>query len=119
LDVPVEDPGWTRLAPAQRRRRTREALKALLLAESQVQPVLLVVEDLQWIDPETQALLEVLVDSAATTQILLIVTYRPEFTHGWGGKPPCQQIRLDVMAPGLVEELLEGLVGAAAAPRAA
>ena len=111
LDVPVEDPGWTRLAPAQRRRRTREALKALLLAESQVQPVLLVVEDLQWIDPETQALLEALVDSAATAQILLIVTYRPEFTHGWGGKPHCQQIRLDVMAPGLVEELLEVLVG--------
>src|SRR5262249_45200481 len=83
LDVPVEDPEWARLAPAQRRRRTLEALRALLLGESQGQPLLLVVEDLQWIDPESQALLEALVDSVRTAPMLLVVTYRPEYAHAW------------------------------------
>ncbi|MGH7331400.1 MAG: AAA family ATPase, partial [Candidatus Rokuibacteriota bacterium] len=54
LDVAVEDPEWVRLDPPQRRRHTLEGLKRLLLRESQVQPVLLVVEDLHWIDSETQ-----------------------------------------------------------------
>jgi class 3 adenylate cyclase/tetratricopeptide (TPR) repeat protein len=112
LDVPVEDPEWGRLAPAQRRRRTLEALRALLLGESQVQPLLLVVEDLQWIDPESQALLEALVDSARIARMLLIVTYRPEYAHAWAGNNHYQEIRLDVLAPGPVDELLDTLVGA-------
>src|SRR5262245_54484239 len=58
LDVPVEDPKWQALDPPQRRQRTLQAIKALLLRESQVQPVLLVFENLRWIDAETQALLE-------------------------------------------------------------
>src|SRR5262245_32793700 len=58
FDVPVEDPKWQALDPPQRRQRTLQAIKALLLRESQVQPVLLVFENLRWIDAETQALLE-------------------------------------------------------------
>jgi class 3 adenylate cyclase/tetratricopeptide (TPR) repeat protein len=111
LDVPVEDPDWTGLAPAQRRRLTLEALQAVLLAESEVQPLLLVVEDLQWIDPETQMLLEALVDCVPSMRILLIVTYRPEYAHAWAGKPHYQELRLDVLAPGPVDELLDALVG--------
>ena len=58
LDMPVEDPEWEALDPSQRRRQTLDALKRLLLRESQVQPVLLVFEDLHWIDSETQAWLD-------------------------------------------------------------
>ena len=58
----------------------------MLLRESQVQPVLLVFEDLHWIDAETQALLDSLVESLPTARLLLLVNYRPEYQHGWGRK---------------------------------
>jgi hypothetical protein len=66
LDVPVEDPAWQRLDPAQRRRRTLDGIKALLIRESQVQPIVVIFEDFQWIDSETQALLDSLVDGLPT-----------------------------------------------------
>ena len=53
------------------------ALKRVLLRESQVQPLLLVFEDLHWIDTETQALLDSLVESLPTARLLLLVNYRP------------------------------------------
>src|SRR4030095_1563023 len=63
LDVPVEDAAWQTLDAPQRRQRTLDAVKRLLLRESQVQSLLVVFEDLHWIDRETQALLDSLVDS--------------------------------------------------------
>jgi predicted ATPase len=111
LDVPVEDPEWTRLNPAQRRRQTLEALKRLLLRESQVQPVLLVVEDLHWIDGETQAWLDLLVESLPTARLLLLVNYRSEYGHGWGSKTYYQQVRLDTLPAASAGELLEALLG--------
>jgi predicted ATPase len=98
LDVPVDDTEWTRLDPPQRRRQTLDALKRLVLRESQVQPLLLVVEDLHWIDSETQGWLDLLVESVPTARLLLLVNYRPEYGHGWGrksttsrsGLTPCQ-----------------------------
>src|SRR5262249_18878892 len=74
LDVPVEDPAWQALDPPQRRQRTLDACKRLLLRESQVQPLLLVFEDLHWIDSETQALLDALLESLPTARLLLLVT---------------------------------------------
>ena len=111
LDVPVEDPEWTRLDPPQRRRQTLEALKRLVLRESQVQPVLLVVEDLHWIDSETQAWLDLLVESLPTARLLLLVNYRPEYGHGWGSKTYYQQVRLDTLPTASAGELLEALLG--------
>ena len=61
LDVPVEDTQWQALDPPQRRRRTLDAVKRLLLRESQLQPLLVIFEDLHWIDSETQAFLDSLV----------------------------------------------------------
>jgi predicted ATPase len=56
LDVPVEDDElWTRLDPAQRRQRTIDAVRRLLLRESQMRPLVVIFEDLHWIDGETQA----------------------------------------------------------------
>ena len=80
------DSPFLQLDPPQRRQRTLEALKRLLLRESQVQPLLLVFEDLHWIDAETQALLDSLVESLPTARLLLLVNYRPEYQHGWGSK---------------------------------
>jgi predicted ATPase len=64
------------LDPLQRRQRTLDAVKRLLLRESQVQPVPLVIENLHWIDAETQAMLDSLIDSLPTARVLMLVNYR-------------------------------------------
>src|SRR5262249_53917788 len=109
LDVPVESPEWERLDPPQRRRQTLDALKRLLVRESQVQPVLLVMEDLHWIDSETQAWLDLLVESLPTAPMLLLVNYRPEYSHGWGSKTYYQQVRLDALPATSAQEFLDAL----------
>jgi class 3 adenylate cyclase/tetratricopeptide (TPR) repeat protein len=111
LDVPTEDPQWATLDPPQRRRRTLEAVKRLLLRESQVQPLLVVFEDLHWIDSETQALLDGLVESLPAARLLLLVNYRPEYQHLWGGRTSYTQLRLDPLPPEGAEELLGALLG--------
>jgi len=112
LDVSVEDSQWQALDPSQRRRQTLDAIKRLLQRESQVQPLCLVFEDLHWIDSETQAFLDSLVESLPTAQLLLLVNYRPEYQHGWGGKTYYTQIRIDPLTPESAHELLENLLGA-------
>src|SRR4029450_11851573 len=112
LDVPVEETHWQALDPTQRRQRTLDAVKHLLLRESQGQPVLVVFEDLHWIDAETQALLDSLIESLPTSRILLLVNYRPEYQHGWVSKTYYSQLRLDALAAKSAGELLGGLLGA-------
>jgi class 3 adenylate cyclase/tetratricopeptide (TPR) repeat protein len=111
LDVPLEDALWEALDPAQRRQRTLDAIKHLLLRESQEQPVLVVFEDLHWIDAETQTLLDGLIESLPTTRLLLLVNYRPEYQHGWGRKSYYSQLRLDALPPESAGELLRALLG--------
>jgi hypothetical protein len=77
LDVPVDDAAWQALDPGQRRQRTLDSVKRLLLREAQEQPLLLIFEDLHWIDAETQALLDSLVESLPTARVLLHANYRP------------------------------------------
>jgi class 3 adenylate cyclase/tetratricopeptide (TPR) repeat protein len=111
LDVPTEDATWEGLDPPQRRQRTLDALKLQLLRESRVQPLLLVFEDLHWIDSETQALLDSLVDSLPTARLLLLVNYRPEYAHGWTSKTYYAQLRLDSLQHESAEEFLQALMG--------
>jgi class 3 adenylate cyclase/tetratricopeptide (TPR) repeat protein len=108
--LPADSP-FLALDPPQRRQRTLAALKRVLLRESQVQPLLLVFEDLHWIDSETQALLDSLIDSLPTAHMLLLVNYRPEYQHGWGGKTYYTQLRLDPLPPASADELLQALIG--------
>jgi DNA-binding NtrC family response regulator/tetratricopeptide (TPR) repeat protein len=112
LDVPVTDSQWVGLDPPQRRRRTLDALKRLILRESRRQPVLLVLEDAHWVDTETQAVLDALVDGGLpTADLLLLLTYRPEYSHAWGSKTFFTQIRVDPLSSGDAESLLRGLLG--------
>ena len=108
--LPADSP-FLSLDPLQRRRRTLEALKRVLLRESQVQPVLLVFEDLHWIDTETQAVLDMLVESLPTARVLLLVNYRPEYQHGWGSKTYYTQLRLDPLPEASADTLLQALLG--------
>ena len=111
LDVAVDDDAWQGLDPAERRRRTLEAVKRILLRESQVQPLLMVFEDLHWIDSETQAFLDSLIESVPTARFLLLVNYRPEYQHGWGSKTYYSQIRIDPLPPASAMEVLGALLG--------
>jgi class 3 adenylate cyclase/tetratricopeptide (TPR) repeat protein len=111
LDVPVDEPQWQRLDPPQRRQQTLDGIRRVLLRESQVQPLLLVFEDLHWFDVETQALLDSLVESLPTARLLLLVSYRPEYQHGWGSKTDYRQLRIDALPHESAEELLGSLLG--------
>jgi class 3 adenylate cyclase/tetratricopeptide (TPR) repeat protein len=111
LDALPADSPFLTLDPPQRRQRTLDGLRGVLLRESQMQPLLLVVEDLHWIDAETQALLDSLVESLPTAHILLLVNYRPEYQHGWGSKTYYTQVRLDPLPHASADELLQALLG--------
>jgi class 3 adenylate cyclase/tetratricopeptide (TPR) repeat protein len=111
LDVPVEDPRWQALDAPQRRRQTLDAVKGLLLRESQLQPLVVIFEDLHWIDGETAALLDGLVDSLPTARVLLLVNYRPEHRHAWASKGHYTQLRLDALPPESADALLLALLG--------
>jgi len=111
LDVAVADAQWQTLDPQQKRRRTLEAVKLLLLEGSIHRPVILVFEDLHWIDSETQAVLDTLVESLPSHRVLLFVSYRPEYQHTWGGKTYYRQLRIDPLPPESADELLDALLG--------
>jgi class 3 adenylate cyclase/predicted ATPase len=94
-----------------RRRRTFDAIKRLLLRESINQPLIVVFEDLHWIDSETQAFLNLLADSIGTARILLMVNYRPEYRHEWSAKSYYGQLRLDPLGGESAEGLLDAIIG--------
>jgi tetratricopeptide (TPR) repeat protein len=112
LHAPVnDDDEWSALEPRQRRQRTLDGVQRLFLRQSQAQPLLLVLEDLHWIDSETQAFLDSLVERLPTARILLLVNYRPEYDHRWGGKGHYTQLRIDPLVPENAQELLQALLG--------
>ena len=103
-------------APAQmdgqvKKRRTVEAIKRIFLRESLNQPLMVIFEDLHWIDEETQAFLNVLADSIATARVLLLVNYRPEYSHSWNSRTYYTQLRLDPLGRESAQEMLSALLG--------
>src|SRR4029434_8060284 len=94
-----------------RRRRTFDALKRLFLRESFNQPLMLIFEDLHWIDTETQGFLDTLSESITSARLLLLVNYRPEYRHEWGSKTYYTQLRLSPLGREEAEELLTFLLG--------
>ena len=107
----VHDNRWQSLEPLQRREQTLDAIKRLLIRETQTQPLCLVFEDLHWIDSETRGAIGRLIESMPNVRILLLVTYRPEHTSAWASKTYCTRLRLDPLGPERAEELLRTLVG--------
>jgi len=111
LGVAAQDESWDQLDPLHRRQRTLEACRRLLLRESQVQPLVLVFEDLHWIDTESQAFLDSLVESIPAAKILLLVNYRPEYAHRWGTKTYYAQLQIVPLPPRSAKALLEPILG--------
>src|SRR5215472_10362071 len=94
-----------------KKRRTLDAIKRILLRESLNQPLMVIFEDLHWIDDQTQEFLNLLADSFANTKILLLVNYRPEYSHQWGSKTYYTQLRLDPLGKESADEMLSALLG--------
>ena len=111
FDVLPEADALGGLEPPQRRQVTLDALERLFCRESEVQPLVLVLEDLHWIDPETQALLDGLVEGVATVPVLVLVNYRPEYVPGWRSKPCVRELPIAPLVPESAEALIDGLVG--------
>jgi class 3 adenylate cyclase/predicted ATPase len=94
-----------------KKRRTLEAIKRILLRESLNQPLMVMFEDLHWIDEQTQEFLNLLADSIGTAKILLLLNYRPEYSHQWGSKTYYTQLRLDPLGKENAGEMLTALLG--------
>jgi class 3 adenylate cyclase/tetratricopeptide (TPR) repeat protein len=91
--------------------RTLEAIKRIVLRESLNQPLIVIFEDLHWIDEQTQEFLNLLADSIATAKILLLVNYRPEYSHQWSSKTYYTQLRLAPLSGASAEDMLTALLG--------
>ena len=109
----IDDPSANlqQIDAQMRRRRTFDALKRLFLRESLNQPLVLIFEDLHWIDAETQGFLDVLSEGVASARILLLVNYRPEYRHEWGQKTYYTQLQLAPLGKAEAEEFLDVLLG--------
>src|SRR6202035_250943 len=94
-----------------RHRRTLEAVKRIIIGESLKQPLVVIFEDLHWLDAETQEFLDLLVDSVASARILMLVNYRPEYHHAWGNRTCYTQLRLDPLGGQSADEMLHALLG--------
>ena len=111
LDVRVVDAAWQVLDPDRRHQQMLDAIRRLMLRESVRQPLLLVFEDAHWADSETKALLDAVADGLPTSRVLMLVTHRPEYQHGWSGRTFYTQLRVDPLRGEHAEELLHELLG--------
>ena len=111
LGVEPKDSAWAELDPQERRQHLVDAICSVLLLASRARPLILILEDLHWIDSETQNVIDQLVESVARSPILCVVTYRPEYRHEWGGKLHYRQLRLEVLPDRHAALLLQSLIG--------
>ena len=98
LSHPTDADPLAQLAPAVLRQRTVEALRHLLVAEAAVRPVVLVVEDVHWIDAASQEVLSALAEAMSPVPLLLVLAYRPEYLHAWAEGPNHAEISLAGLA---------------------
>ena len=92
LSLKVDDEAYLRLEPKQKREKTFESLRDLLIRGSQDRPQILTIEDLHWIDKTSEEFLSYMIGWLPRTRILLLLLYRPEYTHQWGSKSYYQGI---------------------------
>ncbi len=111
LELSDRDPSETPMDPMDRRARILEALKLLFVRSSQKRPILVLLDDLQWADSETQAFLDVLIDSLPAARILLLVTFRPGYQHAWGQRTYYHQLQIGPLAAAGAESFMRELLG--------
>ena len=110
LSVKTDDEEFNKLDPQLKREKTFEALRDLCIRESHENPFVLAVEDLHWIDQTTEEFLNYLIDWLANTKIMLILLYRPEYTHQWGSKSYYTKVGLDQLGKESSTELVKAML---------
>jgi predicted ATPase len=112
LSLKADDEEYSKLEPQEKRERTFEAIRDLLIRESQNNVLILVIEDLHWIDRTSEEFLEYLIEWIANAQVMLVLLYRTEYHHQWGSKTYYSKIGLDQLGTEssveLVKAMLEG-----------
>ncbi|HZP35367.1 MAG TPA: AAA family ATPase [Methylomirabilota bacterium] len=111
LDVPVENPAWRALDPPQRRQFVLDAVTRVLVRESHVRPLILVLEDLHWIDSDSEAVLDSLIEVVPSARLLILVSYRPEYQHKWDSRAYYRQMKLEPLHPSSADTFLRHLLG--------
>jgi tetratricopeptide (TPR) repeat protein len=106
----VDDESYLRLDPQRRRERTFEAIRTLLFRESQNKPLILVVEDLHWIDKTSEEFLDHIIARLAGAHVLLLLLYRPEYTNPWTSKTYYSQVRVDELSTETSAEMVEAIL---------
>jgi len=111
LGISVGDVAWANFHPFERQSLIFDAFKRLLVRESQSQPLCLVIEDMHWVDAETQTFLEMLMEGIPAARVLLLVNYRPEYENRWTGKSYFSQLHINPLGTASADELLDALLG--------
>jgi class 3 adenylate cyclase/tetratricopeptide (TPR) repeat protein len=111
LDVPADDAQWQALDPLRRREHMLVALRRLILRESQIQPLLLVFDSLHWMDSQTHAFLDAIVQSLGDSRIFLLITHRPEYQHPWTATAHYTGLHLKPLPADSAQQLLDPLLG--------
>ena len=107
----MEDEAYAKLEPKQKREKTFEAFRDLMVSGSQERPLILAVEDLHWIDKTSEEFLNYMIGWLPNTHILLILLYRPEYTHTWGSKSYYSKIGVDQLSRDTSAELVQSHSG--------
>ncbi|MBU2647497.1 AAA family ATPase, partial [bacterium] len=110
LSVSIDDPEFVSLEPKLKRERVFDAVRNILIRESEENPLVLAVDDLHWIDRTSEEFLDHLINSLPNSRILLLLLYRPEYTHSWGSKSCYTQIRLDQLGDDSSHELIKAIL---------
>ena len=110
LSVKTEDEEYSQLDPKIKKEKTFEALRDLFIRESQNRPLVLIIEDLHWMDNTSQEFLDYLIGRLAGTHILMLLLYRPEYIHHWGSKSFYSKIGLDQLNPNSAVELVDAML---------
>jgi len=110
LSLKIEDETWLYLEPKEKRNRTFEAIRNLLITVSQKRPLVVAIEDLHWMDKSSEEFLNYFIDCLAQSPILLILLYRPEYAHQWGSKSYYTKIGLSQFTSPSSVELIRAIL---------
>jgi class 3 adenylate cyclase len=118
--LPAGDPGVAALDPVALRAGTFQALGQLLVAEAGQRPLVVLIEDLHWVDRTSEDFLAGFADELASVPVMLLVTYRPGYAPPWAGKSYASQLALRPLSPAASETIVASILagggrGAAAA----
>ena len=110
LSVKVDDENFLKLEPKQKREKAFESIRDLLISISQEKPLIVVVEDLHWIDDSSEEFLNYLIEWIANTPIMLILLYRTEYQQKWGSKTYYHKAGLDHLGKESAVELVKAML---------